>query len=146
MTKNKYTDATNERKWNYVFLLHVRYKGSFSRLARAMGIPQAELKNWDAEYKQEVIQWVENEKVLAGYIQPSEDNLGPVPDEGMLIEKLMRRLNTAIDSETDPSKLSRALETLQQLQTSKGAKKTGGTCPTVSKAIEERLNKGGNNG
>ena len=130
MTKNKYTDATNERKWNYVFLLHVRYKGSFSRLARAMGIPQAELKNWDAEYKQEVIQRVENEKVQAGYIQPSEENLGPVPDEGMLIEKLM----------------SRALETLQQLQTSKGAKKTGGACPTVSKAIEERFKKGGNNG
>lgn len=143
--KNKYTDATNERKWNYVFLLHVRYKGSFARLARAMGIPQAELKNWDAEFKTDVMQWIENEKKQLGYDNDTEE-LGPIPQEDELIEMIMRRLGDTIRAEVDPSKLSRTLENLHQLKANKSARGTNSNCATVSQAVEERLNKrGGNN-
>ena len=143
--KNKYTDAPAERKWNYIFLLHARYKGSFARLARAMGIPQAELKNWDAEYKEDVMQWIDNEKKQAGYTAGENPDDGPVPDEGQLIEMIMRRLGGTIRAETDPSKLTRALDNLHQLQANKGAKNPSSTCSKVTQAIEERLKKGGKN-
>lgn len=144
--KNKYTDATKERKWNYVFLLHMRYKGSYARLARAMGIPQAELKNWDAEFKEDVMQWVENDRKQSGYAPDPNEQDTPVPDEGELIEMIMRRLGGTIQSETDPSKLTRALENLHQLKVTKGARTGSSTCATVSQAVEERLNKkGGDN-
>lgn len=141
--KNKYTDATKERKWNYVFLLHMRYKGSYSRLARAMGVPQAELKNWNAEFQEDVIKWIENDKKQAGYIAGENPDDGPVPDEGQLIEMIMRRLGGTIMAETDPSKLTRALENLHQLKSNKGASTGNSTCATVSQAVEEHLNKNG---
>lgn len=142
MAKNKYTDATNERKWNYIFLLHVRYKGSFSRLARAMGIPQAELKNWDVEFKKDVMQWVENEKKSVSPSSDLAEELPPIPTTDELIERIMRRLGTTIDIEQDPSKLSRTLEHLHQLKDNeKGTGKNNEKCSTITQAVEERLKK-----
>lgn len=140
--KTKYTDATKERKWNYVYLLHMRYKGSYARLARAMGIPQAELKNWDVEFKEDVMQWVENDRKQSGYVTNLDNT--PIPNEEDLIEMIMRRLRGTIASETDPSKLTRALENLHQLKANKSASTgSSSTCATVSQAVEERLNKKG---
>ena len=155
MVKNKYTDATNERKWNYIFLLHTRYKGSFSRLARAMGIPQAELKNWDVEFKNDVMQWIENEKKLCSLLPVSGtsangtdaviEELPPIPKPEELIEQIMRRLNTTIVTETDPSKLSRTLEHLHQLQANKAAGGNNTKCSTITQAVEEKLKKSNKN-
>lgn len=156
MAKNKYTDATNERKWNYIFLLHTRYKGSFSRLARAMGIPQAELKNWDVEFKNDVMQWIENEKKLYSLLpvpgasangtdNQAIDELGPIPTPEELIERIMRRLGTTIASEQDPSKLSRTLEHLHQLQANKAAGGNNTKCSTITQAVEEKLKKSNKN-
>lgn len=133
---DQYAKATAERKWNYIFLLHARYDGKYARLARAMGIPQAELKNWDVEFKKDVLQWIENNRVIRGDQAVDESDRIPTIDE--LIVDCQKRLGSTIGAADDPSALARTIKVLVELQregANNGDKKTS----DVSQAVEERL-------
>lgn len=133
---DKYAKATAERKWNYIFLLHARYNGSYARLARAMGIPQDELKNWDVEFKSEVLQWIENNRVVRGDQAVDDNDVIPTIEE--LIINCQKRLGSTIGASDDPSALARTMKTLRELQidSSNGDDKK---INDVTTAVRERL-------
>lgn len=133
---DKYAKATAERKWNYIFLLHARYDGKYARLARAMGIPQAELKNWDVEFKNDVLQWIENNKVIRGDRAVEENDYIPTIDE--LIVDCQKRLGRTISSADDPSALARTIKVLKELQ-SENMDSDRNLSSDVATAVKERL-------
>lgn len=134
---DKYAKATAERKWNYIFLLHARYDGKYARLARAMGIPQAELKNWDVEFKQDVLGWIENNRVIRGDKAVDDNDRIPTIDE--LIVDCQKRLRSTICAADDPSAIARTMKVLQELQAESPAGESKKS--DVASAVEERLKK-----
>mgnify|MGYP003300525181 CR=1 FL=1 len=135
---DRYVKATAERKWNYIFLLYARYDGSYSRLARAMGIPQAELKNWNVEFKQDVLQWIENNK--SNEKNTAVDMTGEAPTLDELIEDVLRKMKSTIGTADDPSALARALKSLHDVKvmTSYEGDENDKNKDVVS-AVEQRL-------
>lgn len=135
----------DERKWNYVFLLHARYNGSVRKLSTVSGISQTELKNWNEQYRDEVMQFINANRVIRGDEIIDKEQSGQVPTIKELIDKLLIKLETAIAGESDPSSLSRTLQNLysydsaikaQDLDNSK--KKS---YATVADAVEKKLKK-----
>ena len=135
----------DERKWNYVFLLHARYNGSVRKLSTVSGISQTELKNWNEQYRDEVMQFINANRVIRGDEIIDKEQSGQVPTIKELIDKLLIKLETAIAGESDPSSLSRTLQNLysydsaikaQDLDSSK--KKS---YATVADAVEKKLKK-----
>ncbi len=136
---DKYAKATAERKWNYIFLLHARYDGKYARLARAMGIPQAELKNWDVEFKQDVLGWIENNRVIRGDKAVDDNDRIPTIDE--LIVDCQKRLSSTISAADDPSAIARTMKVLRELQAECADEQNGKGTSDVASAVKERLYK-----
>lgn len=136
---DKYAKATAERKWNYIFLLHARYDGKYARLARAMGIPQAELKNWDVEFKQDVLGWIENNRVIRGDKAVDDNDRIPTIDE--LIVDCQKRLSSTISAADDPSAIARTMKVLRELQAECVDEQNGKGTSDVASAVKERLYK-----
>lgn len=141
----KFQAYKDERKWNYVFLLHARYDGSVRRLSTVSGISQSELKNWDQQYRDEVMQFIQSNRVIRGDEAVEKEESGKVPTIHELIEKVLKRLDTAIAGEADPSSLSRTLQNLYaydtNLKAASSSEKTGSSYSTVADAVKKKLNK-----
>lgn len=135
-TTDRYAKATAERKWNYIFLLHARYDGKYARMARAMGIPQAELKNWDVEFRKDVLQWIENNRVIRGDVVIDNEEI-PTIDELMI--DCRKRLKTSIGTSDDPSSIARTYRYLSELKMEDESSSETGKYKTVSDAVRERL-------
>lgn len=135
----------DERKWNYIFLLHARYNGSIRKLATVSGISQTELKNWNEQYRDEVMQFINANRVIRGDEVIEREQSGVVPTVKELIDKLLIKLDTAIAGESDPSSLSRTLQNLYSYDVSikaanqDQAKKS--SCSTVAEAVEKKFKK-----
>lgn len=139
----KFQAYKDERKWNYVFLLHARYDGSIRRLATVSGISQSELKNWDQQYRDEVMQFIVSNRVIRGDEAVEKEESGKVPTIKELIEKVLRRLDTAIQGESDPSSLSRTLQNLYSyestIKASSAEAKNASSTSTVADAVKRKL-------
>ena len=135
----------DERKWNYVFLLHARYNGSVRKLSTVSGISQTELKNWNEQYRDEVMQFINANRVIRGDEIIDKEQSGQVPTIKELIDKLLIKLETAIGGESDPSSLSRTLQNLYsydsaiKAQDQDNSKKK--SYATVADAGEKKLKK-----
>lgn len=135
----------DERKWNYVFLLHARYNGSVRKLSTVSGISQTELKNWNEQYRDEVMQFINANRVIRGDEIIDKEQSGQVPTIKELIDKLLIKLETAIAGESDPSSLSRTLQNLYsydsaiKAQDQDNSKKK--SYATVADAVEKKLKK-----
>lgn len=139
MITDRYVKAAAERKWNYIFLLYARYDGSFARLARAMGVPQAELKNWDVEFREDVMQWIENNKVIRGDSAVTSSDEVPTLEE--LIREVQKKLKSTIGSADDPAALARALKNLHEVKEMTGSDNNEDNKSDVVTAVEEKLRK-----
>lgn len=140
----KFQAYKDERKWNYVFLLHARYDGSVRRLATVSGISQSELKNWDQQYRDEVMQFIQSNRVIRGDEAVEKEESGKVPTIAELIEKLLKRLDTAIAGESDPSSLSRTLQNLYSYDANikaASSEKSTNSYSTVADAVKNKLKK-----
>lgn len=139
----KFQAYKDERKWNYVFLLHARYDGSVRRLSTVSGISQSELKNWDQQYRDEVMQFIQSNRVIRGDEAVEKEQSDKVPTIPELIEKVLKRLDSAIAGEADPSSLSRTLQNLYNYNATLKASITTdserGTISTVADAVKNKL-------
>ena len=144
----KFQKYKDERKWNYIFLLHARYDGSIRRLSTVSGISQAELKNWNQQYKDEVMQFISANRVIRGDETINKEQSGKIPTIQELINKLLTKLDTAIASETDPSSLSRTLQNLYNYDAAIKADESDKTkqksYATVAEAVEKKFKKSTN--
>lgn len=135
----------DERKWNYVFLLHARYNGSVRKLSTVSGISQTELKNWNEQYRDEVMQFINANRVIRGDEIIDKEQSGQVPTIKELIDKLLIKLETAIAGESDPSSLSRTLQNLYSYDSAIKAQDQDlnkkKSYATVADAVEKKLKK-----
>lgn len=137
----KFQAYKDERKWNYVFLLYARYGGSFRKLSTVSGISQNELKNWDQQYRDEVMQFIAANRVIRGdeiIDKEAEEKPPTVPE---LINKILIKLNTAITGESDPANLSRTLQNLHSYEsaTKAAAADKPKAASTIADAVAKKL-------
>lgn len=104
---------------NLVYLMLTRYKNNWrSSFAREMGLPQKMVEQIYARYNEEVAKEIDKERREMLAIREDE-----IPTAEQLIDSGMKKLAVTIASCEDPSKITRAIQTLSELKKSGDVKK-----------------------
>lgn len=108
------TAIADKKCKNLVFLMLTRYKGDWEKsFPSDMGIPYETCKAMFDKYRKEVEKEVEQDY----------SSIGEEPTAEETMRKGMKRLNQQILKETDPSKIARALQILNELKDNGAVKK-----------------------
>lgn len=121
-----------EKVKSIIFLLHARYDGRKSKLCKHFGIPKVLLNEWIATYEEAVLtECVKKEE---------EEETGVLLTIPEMREKIMKRMSVTIGRERDPSKLSKCLKDITELEAVLNGDAKEGDNDFVS-TVEDKINK-----
>ena len=108
---------TEQEKIDYIFLLKFRYNNNYSAMARAHGACQRALKQWEETYLDDA------QRILDGIFALYQPNKPSAEDESVptvqeLIDLGLKQIKMGIASTIDPSKISKALKDISDLNKS----------------------------
>lgn len=128
-----------ERERWYVYLLLKHFKGDVAKFVRTMEISKRNIEAWYERHKEDIKEFIKKERKSdrnGEEIVPFDEMEVPTPEA--LMDDCLKRLQLSISTETDPSKIARAFDTLAKLTNPAEEKKNK---KSIADAVAEAIKK-----